>query len=160
MKIIKRKNKQTHKKNSKEDKKMNNQEIFLYDRAAPKLINERYDASVPTAAVQFEKRPNIDDVICYYVDGENLKEALFVIDNIRENKMKIKWFSANVWTVRYKRRYVCDLRIENDSLIIGEISGVLATRVRSSSHSPEHIERFINALRESITVKQSAYAVN
>jgi len=74
--------------------------------------------------------------------------------------MKIKWFSVNVWTVRYKGRYVCDLRIENGSLVIGEISGVLATRVKSMPHSQENVERFINALRDSVTAGQSVYAAN
>jgi len=118
------------------------------------------NATAPTADEQFETKSKIDDVVCHSLDGEALKEALFVIDNIRENKMKIKWFSVNVWTVRYKGRYVCDLRIEKDSLVIGEISGVLATRVKTMPHSPESVERFINALRESITVGQRAYAAN
>ena len=112
----------------------------------------------PTVEEQIDKKLNIDDVICHILDGTALKEALFVIDNIRENKMKIKWFSVNVWTVRYKGRYVCDLRIEKDSLVIGEISGVLATRVKSVPHSPETVERFMNALRDSLTTGQKAYA--
>jgi len=120
--------------------------------------------TAPTAAEQVEKKHKIDDVICHSLDGDALKEALFVIENIRENKMKIKWFSVNVWTVRYKGRYVCDLRIENDSLVIGEITGVLTTRVRTMPHSRENVERFINALRESVTAGQitgqRAYAIN
>jgi len=116
--------------------------------------------TAPTADDQLRNRPNIDDVICHSLDGSSLKEALFVIDNIRENKMKIKWVSVNVWTVRHKGRYVCDLRIENDSLVIGEISGVLATRVKTMPHSPENVERFINALRSSVTAEQSVYATN
>ena len=120
----------------------------------------KHGDALHTADEQLKNKPAIDDVICFNLDGEALKDALFVIDNIRENKMKIKWFSVNVWTVRYKGRYVCDLRIENDSLVIGEISGVLTTRVKTMPHSQENVERFINALRDSITVGQRAYATN
>ena len=134
---------------------MFNHELYENVPVIPAL---RYNETTPTAATQLEIKHNIDTVICHSLDGSALKEALFVIDNIRENKMKIKWFSVNVWTVRYKGRYVCDLRIENGALIIGEISGVLATRVKTVPHSPVTVERFMNALRDSLTAGQKAYA--
>ena len=124
------------------------------------VMTNPFDAQSPTPRMQMDSRPKIDDVVCHHIDGEKLKEALFVIENIRQNEMKIKWFAPNVWTVRYKGRFVCDLRINQSTLIIGEISGVLAKRVRRARQTPEHIERFINALRESITAPQSAYAVS
>jgi len=103
---------------------------------------------------QLEAKPVIDDVICHYLDGETLKEALFIIDNIREHNMKIKWSSVNVWSVSYKRKHVCDLRIENNSLHIGQVSGVLAIRVTNMSYDRESLNRLIEALRDSITGKQ------
>jgi len=134
---------------------MFNQELYENVPVLPAL---RYDDTVPAADPRLDSKQSIDSVICHSLDGDALKEALFVIDNIREHKMKIKWFSVNVWTVRYKGRYVCDLRIKNGSLVIGEISGVLATRVRTIPHSPETVERFMNTLRDSLTAGQKAYA--
>jgi len=134
---------------------MNNYETKNQFAIMPKNI---YGEETQTPTGQMDSKPSIDNVICHSLDGSALKEALFVIDNIRENKMKIKWFSVNVWTVRYKGRYVCDLRIENDTLVIGQISGVLATRVKQMPHSSENVERFINALRASVTNGQAAYS--
>jgi len=79
-----------------------------------------------------------------------LKEALFVIDNIRENNMKIKWTSINVWSVLYKRKHVCDICIGDDSLSIGPISGVLATHVANASYDHKNIMQLIGALRSAV----------
>jgi len=123
----------------------------LFTNAMAKVTEEN-----PKMSQQAEKRPSIDDVICHAVDGEMLKEALFVIDNIRENKMKIKWSSVNMWSVTYRRRHVCDLIIENGSLTIGPVSGVLATRVKAASKNRESMEKLIAALRYSIAGEQEA----
>jgi len=56
-------------------------------------------------------RPKIDDVICHYLDGSTLKNALSFIQYIRDSKMKIKWSSVNVWKVSYKRKRVMDIRL-------------------------------------------------
>ena len=103
---------------------------------------------------QIQARPKIDDVICHQLDGETLKEALFIIDNIREHKMKIKWSSVNVWSVRYRRKHVCDIKIENDSLHIGQVSGVLAIKVTNMAYDHESLNRLIEALRDSISGAQ------
>lgn len=58
---------------------------------------------------QQDSRPEIDDVICQYLDGSELKNALNFIDYVRNSKMKIKWSAANVWSVRYKRKHVLDI---------------------------------------------------
>jgi len=107
-----------------------------------------------SADEQQRARPRIDDIVCQYLDGEKLKDALFIIDNILEHKMKIKWSSVNVWSVQYKRKHVCDLRIENDSLRIGKVSDILATRVKKMSYDPENMNRFIDVLKESIVGTQ------
>jgi len=102
------------------------------------------------AVMQKKAKPQIDDVICKYLDGESLKEAVYIINNIREHDMKIKWSAYNVWTVSYKRKHVCELRIDKGSLHIGQVSGVLAIRVTSMSYDRESINRMIEALRDSI----------
>ena len=110
---------------------------------------------------QVSSRPAIDDVVCHKLDGSALKNALFIIDNIRENKMKIKWSSVNVWSVRYKRRHVCDLRIERGSLVIGQVSEILATRVRNLPYNPKSLNPLLDALRDFTTNTQEAtYAMS
>ena len=104
---------------------------------------------------QVDNRPKIiDDVICHYLDGQALKEALFVIDNIREHKMKIKWSTVNVWSVWFKRKHVCDLRIDKDSLHIGPVNDVLGIRITNMSYDHDSLNRLIEALRDSITGTQ------
>ena len=108
---------------------------------------------------QFEYRSAIEDVICLHLEGDALKEALFVIDNIRENKMKIKWLSVNKWSVHFKGKHVCDLKIEKDSFVIGPVNDVLATKVKPSNR--EKFEQLIDTLRNPIAgMQQPAYAMS
>jgi len=73
--------------------------------------------------------------------------------------MKIKWSSVNIWSVQYKRKHVCDLRIGKGSLHIGQVSGVLAIRVTNMSYDRDSINRMIEALRDSIVrVQEPNYA--
>jgi len=112
------------------------------------------------AQEQLKTRPKIDDVVCHHLDGDSLKEALYIIDNIREHKMKIKWSAVNVWSVWYRSKHVCDIKINNNSLHIGQVSGVLAIRVTNMSYDHESLNRLIEALRDSITGAQKpAYAL-
>ena len=109
---------------------------------------------------QARTKPDIADVICHKLDGDALKDALFVIDNILENKMKIKWSSVNTWAVKYKRKHVCDLKIANDSLSIGPVNDVLATRVKSMSKNQESIAQLIDALRDSVSGAKEAFVLS
>jgi len=120
------------------------------------IINGEQAGTKPTYHEQLDTRPAIDDVICHYVDGKALKDALFIVDNIREHKMKIRWTAVNVWTVQYKRKHVCDLRIENGTLRIGQVSGILATRVTNMSKNTENMEWLIDALRNPVAGTQEA----
>jgi len=109
---------------------------------------------------QASTKPNINDVICHRLDGDALKDALFVIDNIRENKMKIKWSAVNTWAVTYRFKHVCDLKIEKDSLSIGPVNDVLATPVKRMSHDQECIVLLIDTLRDSMTGAQEAFVLS
>jgi len=121
--------------------------------------NGDYGEQELLAPVQATSRPKIDDVICHYLEGEKEKDAFFVVDNIRDNKMKIKWFSPNTWAVTYRRKHVCDLTIANGILNIGPVSEVLATRVKNMSYNKENMKRLVDALTSSITGPQEAYAI-
>jgi len=120
------------------------------------IILNRNAYSDPTIEGQKRTHPKIDDIVCHYLDGEALKEALFIIDNIIEHNMKIKWSSVNVWTVEYKRKHVCDLTIQNGVLNIGKVNDVLATRVKNMTHDRESLIELIEALRNSIKEPQTA----
>ena len=109
-------------------------------------LYEDSDTEAQQSYGQLQTRPNIDDVVCRSLEGDTLKEALFIIDNIRENKMKIKWSGVNVWSVQYKRKHVCDLRIENGNLNIGKLSDILITRVKNLSYNPQTTNPLFDAL--------------
>jgi len=114
------------------------------------VLNSITDTDIHLAQEQVNSKPGIDNVICHALDGEALKEALFIIGNIRENKMRIKWSAVNVWSVRYKFKHVCDLSISKNSLVIGPVNDVLATRVKNMSYTHENISWLIDALRNPV----------
>jgi len=122
-------------------------------------FDENNAAATPPNHEQLKTRPRIEDVICHSLEGETLKEALFVIDNIRENRMKIKWSSVNVWSVRYKRKHVCDLRIENGILVIGKLSDILITHVKNMTYKPATANPLFDALLDLVNGEQEAYAM-
>ncbi|MCL2820881.1 MAG: hypothetical protein FWD38_08675 [Oscillospiraceae bacterium] len=122
------------------------------------MPNYEHNEAAPAADMQAEMRPNIDDIVCHHIEGENLKEALFIIDNIRENHMKIKWTAVNTWSVSYRMKHVCDLKITNGNLVIGKLSEVLITRVRDRAKNPETLAPLFDAMREMMSAEQTAFA--
>ena len=122
------------------------------DNHKEEMIHQSYNQSTT--------KPGINDVICHKLDGDALKDALFIIDNILENKMKIKWSAVNTWAVKYKHKYVCDLKIKNDNLVIGPVNDVFATRVKQMSHNQESIVHFIETLRDSITGAKESFVLS
>ena len=108
---------------------------------------------------QEKSRTSIDSVICHQLDGSALKEALFIIDNIEENRMKIRWSSPNVWSVHYGRKHVCDLSIKDNSLVIGQLSEALITRVKDKSRNKENMMQLIDAMLNAMPREQEAYAL-
>ena len=125
----------------------------IFSEALLRDANQETDVSAQT---QTRDKTMIDAVICQNLDGDKLKEALFIIDNIRENNMKIKWSSVNVWSVRYKRKHVCDLRVANGSMRIGPVNDILATRVKNMTHDFESLKQLIDTLKSSISDPQEA----
>ena len=108
---------------------------------------------------QSNNRLDIVTEVCHKLDGDALKDALFIIDNIRENKMKIKWSSGNTWSVSFRRKHVCDIRIVKDSLTIGPVNDVLITRVKNISRNQDSIEKLIKALKNSMPCTEEAFAL-
>jgi len=101
-------------------------------------------------------QPKIDDVVCHFLDGEVLKEALYFIDNVRKSKMKIRWSAVNVWSVLYKRRRVCDIRIRNGSWSIRQVYVDPYTHECYRLYDPESMKRLISTLKDSISGTQEA----
>ena len=116
-------------------------------------------STTPSLSDVLKTRIDIDNTVLQNLDGDSLKNALFIIDNIREHKMKINWSSNNVWSVRNKRKHVCDLSLVNDTLVIGPVNDVLATRVKNMSYTRENINWLIDALRNPVAGTQEAYAM-
>ena len=129
--------------------------IILFKALDSIFINSKEETDF-TAPQQVNSKPVIDDVICHYLEGEALKEALFIIENIYSFNMKIKWSSVNVWSVWYKRKHTCDIAIKNDSLIIGNVSDIFATRVKYMTYDFENMKRSIYALTNAIVEPQEA----
>jgi len=120
------------------------------------MFNDGRDEAKPSAKDQMKDKPMIDEVICHHLDGETLKEALIVINNIRAGNMKIRWASYNVWSVHYKRRHVCDMIIKNDSWSIRQVCEYVKTCDCYMAYDPESMKRLISALRDSISVAHTA----
>ena len=123
------------------------------------MILNNNESARPTPNEQMNTRPAIDNVVCHYLDGEALKDALFIIDNIREHDMKIKWSSVNKWAVQYRRKHVCYLSIENGSLVIGQVSDILAKRVKYMAYDLENMKRLVDVFRNSMSEAQESYAL-
>jgi len=123
------------------------------------MLIESHDAVKYDVYGQLKSRPAIDSMVCHQLEGNALKEALFIIDNIEENNMKIKWSSLNVWSVLYGRKHVCDLYIKNGSLIIGQLSQALITRVKDKSRNKENMMQLIDAMQSAMSHTQEAYAM-
>jgi len=121
------------------------------------FISNEEDNSLPH--MQMRTRPAIDDIVCHILDGEALKDALFIIDNIREHDMKIKWSSVNKWAVQYRRRHVCYLSVENGSLVIGQVSDILAKRVKYMAYDLENMKRLVDVFKNSMSETQESYAL-
>ena len=117
---------------------------------APRFVDEtRY-----LSAEQVSARPEIDDVVCHLLDGDVLKDALIFIDNVRANRMKIRWSSVNVWSVYYKHMHVCDIRLEKGSWSVSQISEQFDARVYYFSDSSECMIWLARELKDTVTEDQ------
>lgn len=98
---------------------------------------------------QKDTKPAIDDVICQYLDGSTLKNALNFIDYVRASKMKIKWTAVNVWSVRYKNKRVLDIVVKQDSWRVRLAYDHIASNAMFTLSDKENIKNLIGQLRSS-----------
>ena len=103
---------------------------------------------------QVNARPEIDDVVCHLLEGDALKDALIFIDNVRANRMKIRWSSVNVWSVYYKHMHVCDIRLEKDSWSLSQTGENYNARVYYFSDSSECMIWLARELKDTVTEDQ------
>ena len=106
---------------------------------------------------QLETRPEIDDVICQLLDGSVLKEALIFIDNVRANRMKIKWTSVNVWSVYYRAKHICDIMLEYGSWSVSHVNEYLNSQDGYVPYSTESKKWLVAKLKDAITGSQKNY---
>jgi len=99
---------------------------------------------------QQDYRPEIDDVICHYLDGETLKNALNFIDYIRASKMKIKWSAANVWSVQYKGKHVLDIVVREGSWFVRLVFDHMGSSFGLTKYDVESIKSLVGMLRVSM----------
>ena len=99
---------------------------------------------------QESNRPAIDDVICHYLDGNTLKNALNFIDYIRASNMKIKWSAMNVWTVMYKSKHVLDIILRQDTWSVRLVLDHVVKSFGLSQYDVESIRSLVGALRVSM----------
>jgi len=104
---------------------------------------------------QERSKPNIEDAISYYLDEDALKDAQIFIDKIIANKMKIKWSSVNIWSVFYKRKHACDIRVENGSWNVTLASHHLVPEVYRPKTS-ENMKWLVASLKNAITSPRKA----
>ena len=107
--------------------------------------------------MQIENRPEIDDVICQLLDGSALKEALIFIDNVRANRMKIKWSSVNVWSVSYRGKHICDIMVECGSWSVSHVNEYLSSQEGYVPYSTESKKWLVATLKNAITGSQKNY---
>ena len=117
---------------------------------APNYVDETRHLS----AEQVIARPEIDDVVCHLLEGDALKDALIFIDNIRANRMKIRWSSVNVWSVYHKHTHVCDIRLEKGSWSASQVSDQYNARVYYFSDSSECMIWLAREFRDTATEDQ------
>ena len=67
---------------------------------------------ITTLRVQKETKPNIEEVLACYLDGETLESALGFTAFMRDNKMKFSWAGIhNAWKASSKGRCICYINL-------------------------------------------------
>ncbi|MCL2079885.1 MAG: hypothetical protein FWH17_08615 [Oscillospiraceae bacterium] len=100
---------------------------------------------------QKDTKPEIEDVICQYLDGNTLKNALDFISYIHASKMKIKWSAANVWSVKYKNKRVLDIIVRNDAWRVRLAYDHIAPGIFITKGEAEYIKALVGTLKNSMS---------
>lgn len=56
-------------------------------------------------------KPQIEDVVGDYIDGDNLKNLLDFIEFLKANKLTPRFQVVNSWLVRYKNKNICYIKM-------------------------------------------------
>jgi len=68
--------------------------------------------------VQRELKPKIEDVMPFYLDGEELKTALDFVAYLRTNKMSPTWAGVhNSWTYSYKGKGLYNIMLRTTNIL-------------------------------------------
>ena len=100
---------------------------------------------------------DIDTVMCNDLKGRTMKEALNFIDDIRSNKMKIKWLSDNVWSVQYKRKHIFDIKIEDGTWSVARICEKMNSQESFIRYCSENMKWLVGNVKNAIKGPQRSY---
>ena len=68
-------------------------------------------SEILTLKTQRELKPNIEDILPYFIDSTELEIASDFITHLRGNKMNPRWAGVhNTWNCNYKGRIICYIR--------------------------------------------------
>lgn len=100
---------------------------------------------------------DIDYIICHTLEGRKQKEALIFVDDMRRNKMKIKWEHTNVWSVKSKNKHFFDLKVDNGSITIVRIHEHIRFIKNYAIHCADSMNRLIGTLEKLISGRRKVY---
>lgn len=58
-------------------------------------------------------KPKVEDVAVEILDNDKLQNLLNFIKYLKDNKLTPRWASANSWSIRYKNKGLCYVKIDN-----------------------------------------------
>ena len=68
-------------------------------------------SKILTLKTQRELKPDIEDILPHFLDGDELENALDFIAHLRSNKMNPRWAGVhNTWNCNYKGKIICFIR--------------------------------------------------
>ena len=69
-------------------------------------------SEILTLKAQREQKPPIEDVLPYFLDGEELNAGLDFISYLRANKLNPRWAGVHsTWNCNYKGKTICYIRL-------------------------------------------------
>jgi hypothetical protein len=61
-------------------------------------------------------KPKVEDVAKEFITGDKLKNLSDFLEFLKNNKLTPRWQSSNSWSVRYKNKSVCYVRLNNNEM--------------------------------------------
>jgi len=76
------------------------------------MLSNNYNPAVNDSRKEQERtKPEIDDLIPFYLDGEPRKNAVEFVAYLRADGLKLRWNGRNSWKTNYKGNPICQIFI-------------------------------------------------